>query len=72
MEKLDFKRGHKVFKEDFSRVTGLYFITQGEFEITRSIDVSNIKSQLKPAKRALSRGNSDLPTGNHSSGSMVG
>ena len=34
MEVIDFKRGQKVYREGLSSIDGLYFITQGDFEVT--------------------------------------
>lgn len=55
MEVVDFKRGQKVYREGVNKIDGLYFITQGDFEVTQSIDNSQIKGDHKIAQKALSR-----------------
>ena len=56
-----FKRGHTLYKEGVSEVDGIYFIKDGDFEMTQDVGLYD-KKVNNGAKRALRRGVSDLKT----------
>lgn len=55
MKQVQFIRGQKVYIEGSSTVDGLYFIQDGEFEITQKLNIDKTKIEQKPAKKVLSR-----------------
>ena len=55
MKPKEFIRGQHVYTEKLSEVDGLYFIQQGEFEVTQKLDTDKTKTEQKIAKKALSR-----------------
>lgn len=46
-----FRRGQKVYSENFSHVDGIYFITQGEFEVSQISQIQFETEKGKPAQR---------------------
>ena len=44
-----------MYIEGSSTVDGLYFIQDGEFEITQKLNIDKTKIEQKPAKKVLSR-----------------
>ena len=57
MESKDFIRGQKVYQEGDTEIDGLYFIIEGDFEMTQVVDSEVTKTKDRPAKRALLRTN---------------
>lgn len=55
MERREFIRGQKVFKEGSTKVNGLYFIINGQFEITQSVDPAKKEAAQMRLKKALSK-----------------
>ena len=55
MKVREFIRGQKAYSEGTTEIDGVYFIQEGEFEVTQKLDTDKTKSELKVAKKALSR-----------------
>ena len=43
MESAEYIRGQKVYSEGTSATNGIYFIQEGEFEVTQKIDTDKTK-----------------------------
>ena len=55
MSAKEFIRGQAVISEGASEIDGIYFIQDGEFEVTQKLDTDKTKVEQKTAKKALSR-----------------
>ena len=55
MKSIEFIRGQKIYCEGVDTINGIYFIHEGEFEITQKLDTDKTKVEQKTAKKALSR-----------------
>ena len=55
MSAKEFIRGQAVILEGASEIDGIYFIQDGEFEVTQKLDTDKTKVEQKTAKKALSR-----------------
>lgn len=53
MEEKTFIRGQKVFQEGVTPIDGVYFIQEGDFEVTQKIDQDKTEQYQKVAKKAL-------------------
>lgn len=53
MKVVKFKHGHTVYRENSTKIDGLYFIKSGNFEVSQTIDQEILSVEHKSARRAL-------------------